>query len=557
MRMPIRAPLCSAFLCTALLFGANASLSLGCGGGTSSGGAGGGQACVHDRECPTGQQCAQGTCQGLPCGGCQADQACSAGGQCVTAQGATCSDGSNSCPAGYPCNGQICAESCTVDTQCDQGTVCNSNLKSCTQCAFDAQCQTVSGKAHCDAASGACAACNVNIDCTLDVGAGHLCQAHACVPGCATNNDCNASNGERCAGASGTTPGKCIQCVADSECPSQQHSCDQTGHCVQCSGATQALANAHCGLGTPECNLATSRCVQCLPENDQSGLDCGIRTDLPKAGDRDPHDAMICDQATLTCVPGCKVEAQCGCPRDASGAETNCSNPDGSLRVNQEHCDPVRTTMTGVTGTTSGACVQCRVGTNSDCYSLRGLGSVPGERCVNDACVPGCDADADCASGFLCHLGAASNDPNNHRCVQCSCAGQTTSDGWAYCADLKNCPGDSHGVSQVCDTASLLCRKKRTAETCQHSSECGDPHDPALTSNGCIPASFCAIDTGPGQFCSSSPATGRCAPACQDASTNGCGDGTHCPASTSCKQADSEAGPSATPHCVANSCNYP
>ena len=540
----------AAFLCTASLYACSSG---------KSGSPDGGFPCVHDKDCPAGQQCSQNICQSLPCGGCLPDQACSASGACVTAQGSGCADGSNICPADYPCNGQICAKPCLLDHDCDPGTLCNSNVHSCVQCEFNSQCASVVGKSNCDATTGNCVACNVNIDCTKTLGAGHVCEAHKCVEGCLSNNDCNAGNNERCTVQSGTTPGKCIQCASDGECTAPGlHACDPTGHCVQCGGTSQTQANTYCGQGTPECELVTSRCVQCLPANDASGLDCGTKIN----GVRDSHSAMTCDPHSFACVPGCQGESQCGCPRNSSGEE-NCLNPDNATGRNpgQEHCDPAATSMVGFTGATEGACVQCRVGTNADCYYLR-TGSVIGERCVNDSCTQGCDSTADCTSGYQCHIGNVSNDPNNHKCVQCGCAAGSTLDDGAYCLDSVHCPGDANGLPQVCDAATLLCRKKRTAETCVHSKECGDAFDPALANSGCIPAQFCAYDyhptTGSDLFCSSPHGvSGKCAPACQGSSTNDCGDGvTHCPNGTLCKQADNETAPSATPHCVANSCTF-
>ena len=41
-----------------------------------SGNSNGAQTCQHDRDCPAGQGCVEGTCQDLPCGGCQPDEAC-------------------------------------------------------------------------------------------------------------------------------------------------------------------------------------------------------------------------------------------------------------------------------------------------------------------------------------------------------------------------------------------------------------------------------------------------------------------------------------------------
>ncbi|TMA32037.1 MAG: hypothetical protein E6J88_02980 [Deltaproteobacteria bacterium] len=127
-------------------------------------GAPNGNQCQHNFDCKAGEGCVNGTCEVLPCGGCQADEACGADEKCVPAQGAACAD--HTCPAAYPCNsGGVCAKPCVVNGDCDTGFFCNSALKSCTECAFDSQCAGKTGKPVCNTDNGTCAACNVNFDC--------------------------------------------------------------------------------------------------------------------------------------------------------------------------------------------------------------------------------------------------------------------------------------------------------------------------------------------------------------------------------------------------------
>src|SRR5438132_2340409 len=153
-----------------------ASVFLACGHASANCG---GTPCQHNFDCKSGEGCIDGTCQSLPCGGCQPDQACGTDGQCITAQGASCGS-VVACPTTYPCNsGGTCAKPCTVNADCEAGFVCNSGLKSCTECAFDTQCAgNKAGKTHCDPDHGACVACNVNLDCVKALGTGHFCDAH-------------------------------------------------------------------------------------------------------------------------------------------------------------------------------------------------------------------------------------------------------------------------------------------------------------------------------------------------------------------------------------------
>ena len=458
----MRLPGCLLAVCLAVL---------ACGKGTPNG-----QQCQHNFDCKAGEGCVNGTCEVLPCGGCQADEACRADEKCVPAQGAACAD--HTCPAAYPCNsGGVCAKPCVVNGNCDTGFFCNSALKSCTECAFDSQCAGKTGKPVCNTDNGTCAACNVNFDCVKALGSGHYCDAHVCKVGCKTTADCNAGLNETC--DTSTIPGKCVQCHTNTDCQNafgaSAGACDDTGHCVQCWGTTQAAASHDfCSGGLSECNLATKTCVQCIADHNATGEDCGISS----GGTMYAQDARTCNADTYMCVAGCQFDSQCGCPHWSGGPESDCLNPDGThRRPDQEHCDPRRTTMAGVTGPTLGACVQCTVNTHCE-YKITGTtlyggtyGSLNGSRCVSDSCVEGCDTDNDCwpdhtnSNGKICHLGS-SLDPNNHKCVQCKCD-VLSADG-TYCEALTNgqpaCVAGAGGALRVCDAATLNCRPKRQGE---------------------------------------------------------------------------------------------
>lgn len=535
-----------------------ASFLLACGQGKP----GSDTPCQHDFDCKSGEGCVGGTCQSLPCGGCQPDQACGTDGTCLTAQGAACAK-VVSCPAAYPCNsGGICAKACTLNADCDPGFVCNSGLKSCAQCTFNADCAGKPGKAVCDQDHGVCVDCNVDFDCVKALGSGHFCDAHVCRVGCAKSEDCNASAGETC--DTSTTPGQCIQCHGNADCTSfgvDAQACDDTGHCVKCWGPTQAQANNFCGSGTPECNLTTRTCVACLVSNNQSGADCGDRATAPP----DPHTALTCDPATNACVHGCQFDSQCGCPRTAPGnLESDCVDPDGTTHRNpdQEHCDKNRTTMAGVSGATVGACVQCTTSTHCE-YKIKGTtlyagryATLNGARCLSDTCVEGCDTDADCwpdhltSNGETCHLGSGAN---NHKCVSCEC----DSPG----ADLSWCDSARCGSGKVCDVATLSCRLKNQGEQCLHSNECGDTHDPTIgaclgAGALCVFSSHDGCGTGGVLLCSAGSQFGRCGVPCNDFCGNQCVSGTGCPSGSRCRQASDQDG-SSNSICVASTCNVP
>jgi hypothetical protein len=591
-----------------------------CGHGKSSA-----NSCQHNFDCAAGEGCVSGTCVALPCGGCADGMACGIDGTCVAAQGAQCSKlVANGCPAPYSCaNGTVCAKPCTLNSDCDPGLTCNSGLKSCTQCTFNADCAGQQGKPVCDTdpsagtaaatGTGVCVQCDVDIDCTKALGSGHFCSAHACKTGCAADADCNQTAGETCDTSS--TPGKCIQCKTNNDCSSfgaAAGACDDTNHCVQCWGATQGVANSFCGPGTPECNLTTKACVQCLTANDASGADCGYLVN----GQRDPHDASTCDPGTnsCTCSPlvsgcspapyaaGCAGDTQCGCPRNGPGnAEGLCAlyphqqqcsgDPDcgagnhcdlgttpgkckdaaGNLVFTSgERCDKGLTAMPGVTGQTLGACVECVTGQNQECeYRVKGsalytgsFANLNGARCLADNCVEGCDADADCwpdhttYNGKTCHLGPG---PQNHKCVSCECASPGTDSTWCYATTNPDGSPRCSGT-KVCDTGTLSCRLKNQGEQCLHTNECGDPTDPTIggcigTGAICVFSSQDGCGTGGQTYCAAGSQYGRCGIPCTDFCANQCISGTSCPSGSSCRQASSETSGVGGNVCVANSCN--
>jgi hypothetical protein len=332
---------------------------------------------------------------------------------------------------------------------------------------------------------------------------------------------------------------------------------------VQCYGADQASANIFCGSGTPECDLTHKNCVECLTANNATGQDCGYPL---SSTNRDPHYAKTCDPSTDSCVDGCQFDSQCGCPRNGpGGSEGSCTRfPD------QEHCDPNRTSMAGVSGQTLGACVQCTNNTHCE-YKIHGTtqyggtyATMNGSRCLNDNCVEGCDVDADCwpdhttSNGKICHLGT---DANNHKCVECQC--DVLSPDGTYC-ELKSdnsraCANTNGGYPQVCDKDTLTCRRKRQGESCDFNTDCGA--SAASLNSTCLSqgggsfagGGFCAlyINAGPSNstlYCDPAHGTpGKCSDFCDNVCT--------CGAGSTCVQATSVNGSYTA--CVPVACNNP
>jgi Cys-rich repeat protein len=144
-----------------------------------------------------------------------------------------------------------------------------------------------------------------------------------CTPGCGTapHNDCptgmmcgNIVNGTGTCSTSGgggctldsdchnplprcnvtTSPGTCVQCLADADCPAS-FVCDPTKNvCTECTPTKTAACDP---------NLAGSQCLtsgQCGCTDD---TDCG-----------DPTSGRVCDTSIGRCGPGCRGMGGNGCP---------------------------------------------------------------------------------------------------------------------------------------------------------------------------------------------------------------------------------------------------
>jgi hypothetical protein len=216
----------------------------------------------------------------------------------------------------------VCAEACTSDAQCWDGTVCNGGT--CTQCKTDAECGP---GGHCS--EGTCFACTEDAHCAASP-KGKLCAFDPTSPAATTCGECLADadckdspKGNRC--------GPDFQCActdAAKHCAAPNALCRQEG-CV-CS------EDAGCTKGAKKCELGV--CIACAADADCADFDDG-----------DPATPL-----PTKCFDGGTLGAYCGCAADAE-----CTS--------------------GLCDVMSGTCVECKV--SADC-----AGNPAGEVCLGGSC---------------------------------------------------------------------------------------------------------------------------------------------------------------------------
>ncbi len=242
---------------------------------------------------------------------------------------------------------------------------------------------------------------------------------------------------------------------------------------------------------TPACDTTTRRCVACVPSADR----CARGT--------------YCDSASNTCVAGCRADDDC------------MITVTGDAGVAPRHCD-----------TASRACVECV--TADQCG--------PGNLCVGNVCVPGCDATHACPTGQSCCGGACvdqqSNTAHCGRCdSRCSVPNATPA-----CMNGSCAVGACTGTFANCDSDPTNGCEAATLSDVRNCGGCG---------MACAARSNSAVDC----------AAGRCVYTCNTGfadcdgdATNGCETDTRT-STASCGACGRSCAPAnATAACVAGVC---
>jgi hypothetical protein len=366
-----------------------------CGGATS------GIICdTHVHACVLG-------CRGAGGNGCSASLVCdstdSTAGTCLAClddrdcggqnSGTVCETTTHTCQAGCRAsNGNGCAGSlvctstdtaigacvgCLDDSTCGSeksGSVCDTSKQACVAGCRGQDGNGCSGNLVCtskDSAIGACAGCMVDGDCG-GPSSGTICDAASkeCVLGC------RGSEGNRCSGNLVCTStdggaGSCVGCMSDLDCGDAASGIVCEASSKQCMVGCRGSDGNGCS-GNLVCtskDVTIGSCAACLGDSDCGGAKSGI----------------VCDQATLSCVVGCRGSDGNGC----SGSLI-CTSTDGSF----------------------GKCAGCTH--DSDCG-----GAASGAICdaASNTCTSGCRGEGGnaCAAGKLC----TSADTVVGACVEC------------------------------------------------------------------------------------------------------------------------------------------
>lgn len=284
----------------------------------------------------------------------------------------------------------------------------------------------------CDTSTHLCVGCVGNQDCPD----GKLCSpsTHACADGCSSTRPC--PSGLLC----NLDQGLCVQCLAESDCTDPAN---------------------------PRCDLATNRCVPCLPDHDdcghatycaevQSGYACsdGCKDDsdcapLGSSSDAGAPDAGALGDGGITIVDGGLMDWDAGMSLDANmsldaaiDAGADLGLGDGGTATRPLRCDKQKH-----------QCVSCVE--DADCP----LGRV----CSNGSCVEGCSGDQACPpSKACCDSQCVDTTGDILNCGGCgmACAGGD------YCCDslcvspatdVNNCGGC--GIVCVTNNASSKCER--------------------------------------------------------------------------------------------------
>ena len=435
--------------------------------------------CLDDAACAgrTGRpHCVDRVCRAChPNGheGCPPDQVCCGGEgpgdfRCETTGGGAgeqCEACDAACDgrSASECSGRACR--CGAEAPCGGATpVCDDARGRCVECGADADCAGRPGGGQC--IDNTCRPCDPgdHAGCAADQlccnfqciatggGAGQSCEAcqSACTASADTcrERDCVCGASElACGGANPLcVSGECRECRDDAQCGTDELCCGNVcqptgggaGQQCQACGVACSLANSNacddrscrcgnnaaCGGGTPICDDAAGRCVECAQDADCPNDGQCVAN---QCRDCDPADHGGCPANRLCCNFACvatggRANQQCSacgvaCDEDASSVCTNRACLCGAGQACAGGAP--------ICADAAGACVECAIDDHCD----------GAEQCVGGACRPcdpnddaGCVANGNapvCDAAFACRAcrndGECAHNSTGHKCKMGQC----------------------------------------------------------------------------------------------------------------------------------------
>ena len=416
--------------------------------------------------------------------------------------------------SGYIWNETECVFSCSVDSDCSGGQVCNISNGQCYECVYDKDCGTneTCNNHRCEAVD-LCAGVNCagGQSCNTDTGqcecpSGEVfyenqCQAPSCkndavkcsgnTPVCADNGKCvecisaeNCGANEICSGNTCQTVDRCkdVSCTGGKSCNPDNGICicpsgkiDNNG---TCETPNCANGGTTCKGSTPQCTT-DGRCVECIKDGDCSGAGEKCLSNTCQTVDR---CAGVNCSGGKTCNPDNGI---CICPSGKIDNNGTCEAP---------NCTNGGVTCSGVNSvcnTSTKQCVQCTA--NSHCSG--------GKTCQSNSCsCPSskpytttggvcveCTSDSHCSGSKECN--------ENHQCIlpadPCegiTCTNGTCSNGTCQCNNgfhpldvttCVECTQDSHCNSgKVClNSSCVVDRDCQVGDIFYRDGVCSDIYD--------------------------------------------------------------------------------
>ena len=418
----------------------------------------------------SGTACGTATCANDT----QLANTCNGAGSCLPSTSIPC--------APYKCEGNVCATSCTDDTQCagiyfcGTSNTCQPDQGNGQTCTANSQCASGScaDGVCCDTAcSGSCAACSAvkkgsGVDGTCGTVANGNDPDNECATqgaaSCGTTGTCNGAgacaiyaSGTACGAASCTkdtqlanTCNGAGSCLPSTSIPCAPYMCAGTVCATSCTDDTQCTGTYFCGMSNNACQPDQDNGQTCTANSQCASGSC--------------VDGVCCDTACQDVCMACSAlkkgsggDGVCGAVSNGNDPDTECDTASPSTCTTTGVCNGAGACSLYASGTACGA-GSCTNGTHT-AENCNGLGScMPSAsascapyKCANGtSCATSCAADSDCAAGNFCRTSDSSCQPVMATGAACTSDLQCNS---GHCTDGLCCDTSCTNPCVACSAA--------------------------------------------------------------------------------------------------------